>query len=114
MSKVKRNLSATIMLFFIPLVLHGEIELKFYQEDQANAAEYIEIKVLKVKKEWCFFCPEREIKVKARVTSVHRTASALKTGDIISIRYNLFSPHGKWTGPRPLPLLKEKKNTRHF
>ncbi len=97
------------LFLFLPAFLFAEIELKYYQEDQSVAPEYIDIKVLKVKKEWCFFCPEREIRVKAKVIAVHRSAAGLKIGDVIKIKYKLFKPPKKWTGPRPLPLLKKKK-----
>jgi len=114
MGKIAHYTVAALMLLLVPFFAHGEIELKYYQEDQANAPEYIEIKVLDVDKEWCLFCPEREIRIKARVLTVHRSASDLQKGEIIKIVYMRFKPPKKWAGPRPLPLLKEKRNYPAF
>lgn len=114
MGKLRGHLVALVMLLLVPFFAHAEIELKYYLEDQANAPEYIEVRVLDVDKEWCLFCPERKIGVKARVTAVHRSVSGLEVGEVININYKLFKPPKKWVGPRPLPLLKEKKNYPAF
>jgi len=114
MGKLRGHLAAVVMLLLVPFFVHAEIELKYYLEDQANAPEYIEIKVLDVDKEWCFFCPEKKIVVKARVTAVYRSVSGLEVGEVVKIKYKLFKPPKKWVGPRPLPLLKEKKHYSAF
>lgn len=83
----------------------AEIPTKAYLQMQAGAAEVIEIKVEAVKHQHIF---RKQEMVSAVVTRVTKSASKLKVGDKIEIKYR-HVPLGNAVGPSPIPKLDKGK-----
>lgn len=97
-----------IILFTITFAIGAEIAPKYYKEMQEKAPDVVKIQVLDVSKGWCFFCSDKSIKVEAKILEVTRSASNLKVGNKIEIRYE-YKPLKEQSGPRPVPILIENK-----
>ncbi len=95
------------IIMMTSLYLSGEIQLKYYIEDQQKSPEVLTIKVTDVSKDFCFFCDTRRITIEAKILEVDRSSSGLVKGDKITVIYDHFIPSGDWAGPRPIPLLQE-------
>jgi hypothetical protein len=99
--------SMKILLFFLflgSLPAIAELAPPTYLALQAKAPEVIEIHVDKVKRG--FWISPGEV-VTATVKKVSKTASKLKIGDVIKIRYRHVKLKG--TGPSPIPLLTKNE-----
>lgn len=89
---------------------HAELPPDVYIEKQAKAPEALRIRVIEVesrRSSWSgngFIWKET---VRAEVKSVTRTASGVKAGDRIVIRYTRLAPRRGWAGPSPAPQLKK-------
>ncbi len=103
-----RKLLAAIILVLLPPALSAEIAWKHYKKAQKDAGEFLDIRVTDVSLDWCLVCSKRDVRVRAKVLKVHRTAAGIKVGNTILIKYKTWTrrPRG-WAGPRPIPILKE-------
>ncbi|MGJ8696649.1 MAG: hypothetical protein ACSHYF_10050 [Verrucomicrobiaceae bacterium] len=82
--------------------LMGELSPRSYRGLQVGAPEKISIKVVEVKHQNFFRKLEM---VRAKVTAVSKSATKLKVGDEIEIRYRRVFLKGP--GPAPIPELKK-------
>ena len=80
----------------------AELPTSVYSDLQKKSPEVVEIKVDRVKHQGLF---RKQEKVSATVTKVIRTASGLKVGHKIEIRYRHIPLRGA-AGPSPIPKLK--------
>ena len=101
---MKRLLIILSVIGFTALV-QAELPPKAYLQMQAGAAEVIEIKVEAVKHQHLF---RKQEFVSAVVTGVIKSASKLKAGDKIEIKYR-HVPLGNAVGPSPIPKLDKGK-----
>ncbi len=103
------------LVLILPLsLLWAEIAPKYYIEWQDQAQEALTIEVLDVNKEWCIICRgPRAIEVKAKVTAVKRSKNGLKGGETLTIKYK-HVPLGDRSGPRAIPILREKNSYPAF
>lgn len=86
----------------------AEIAPEHYANMQASAPEALTIDVVDVDVEWCLFrCENRDVVIKAKVVAVNRTASSLKVGDSLTLKYVHRDPPRGWVGPSPLPILSK-------
>lgn len=94
----------------------AEIEARYYANGQAQASEHLEIKVKKVEASLCLFnaCDRQAQTVTAEVTAVVQSASGLKPGAVITIKYDHDLPDRGWKGPRPIRVLEEGEATPAF
>jgi len=97
------------LLFFLFAVLalpvSAELPTSAYLKMQQAAPEVIEIRVDKAKRG--YWISPGEV-VTATVMKVTKTASTVKVGDVIKIRYRHVKLRGA-VGPSPIPLLNKKK-----
>lgn len=99
-----------LLLFALTLPLFAELPTHAYLQMQKAAPEVIAIRVDKVKRgNW--FSPGEV--VTATVMKVAKTASKLKVGDLIQIRYRHVKLRGA-VGPSPIPLLTKKQTYPAF
>ena len=96
-----------ILLSFGGLIVSSKAELppEAYLQMQAGATEVIEIKVEAVKHQHLF---RKQEHVSAVVTKVTKSASKLKVGDKIEIKYRHVRL-GNAVGPSPIPQLDQGK-----
>lgn len=103
-----------LFLFFLfaalALPVSAELATKTYLNMQQKAPEVIEIRVDKLKRG--YWLSPGEV-VGATVLQVTKTASQLKVGDIIKIRYRHVKLLGR-VGPSPIPLLTKNKSYPAF
>ncbi len=113
-----RAACSTILCACLSLVVcaaSAEIQPKYYAQMQASAPEVIYLDVKDVDLEWCLIsCESRDVVVQATVVSVERSATGLKTGQAIVVKYVHFSPSGGWVGPRPTPVLQKGKTVAYL
>lgn len=97
--------TALLFFAFFSLPLMAELPASAYRSLQKAAPELIEIRVDRAKRgNW--FSPGEV--VTATVTKVTRSASKLKVGDVIKIKYRHVKLRGA-VGPSPIPRLTKKK-----
>jgi hypothetical protein len=92
---------ALILIIASTPAAFGELPPFVYKNMQDNAPEHLQIKVLSVKTK-----EEKDgiqVFAEAKVTSITRSASNLKVGDVIRIDY--FHSTRRVVGPSPVPLL---------
>lgn len=104
MIRMKRLLIILSFIGFTALV-QAELPTEAYLQMQAGAAEVIEIKVEAVKHQHIF---RKQEFVSAVVIKVTKSASKLKAGDQIEIKYR-HVPLGNAVGPSPIPKLDKGK-----
>ena len=92
-----------LSIFSLPLL--AELPTSAYLSMQQSAPEVIEIRVDRAKRG--LWISPGEV-VTATITKVTKTASKLKVGDIIKIRYRHVNPRGR-VGPSPIPLLTKSQ-----
>ena len=98
---------ALLLALFIPLAL-AELPPSAYETMQKNAPEHLEIEILRVDVE-PGDAPERQnVRLMALVNSVSRTASGLRSGDLIHIVYVITDRPSGWSGPGELKIPSEK------
>jgi hypothetical protein len=98
---------ALLGLMLIPNTkLFAEIHPKYYAEMQAEAGEYIEIEVDRVRRGLSLYPRTTPLTIKATVLSVWRSETKLEVGDSITIKYDHLEPARNWVGPRPIPVLR--------
>jgi hypothetical protein len=110
---------ALLAALFATAALNAFAELppEVYRELQQKSPELVQIVVTDAEIDRDFHKPrgcgffefeiERHVVVKARVTSVVRSASGLRPGMAIEIRYSSTRHCEGWAGPRPIPVLDE-------
>lgn len=86
----------------------AELPPSAYEKRQKDAPEHVEIRVASVKTEEK---KERggvriEVRAQAQVGRVHRSASGLKTGDAIRLRYTHTRPKEPIAGPSEVPIVR--------
>lgn len=109
---VSRIAIAILSIAFLPSPVSAELPPDVYERMQRDAPEVLKISVKRVfanRKGALDFSGDRDVTVFAIVVSVTKTASGLKAGDEIVIRYVAKNPDEKMAGPRPIPKLEEKK-----
>jgi hypothetical protein len=86
----------------------AEISPEYYAKDQRSAPEHLQIKVQKVEASACPFdaCDAQAQTVTAEVVRVVKSASGLKVGAVITIKYDRRVPKRGWSGPRPIRALE--------
>ncbi|HLL74781.1 MAG TPA: hypothetical protein VK421_05910 [Pyrinomonadaceae bacterium] len=105
----RRFLMPVALLFCLSASAFAELPPYVYKEQQAKSPERLTIKVKSVK------TTERDepdrkrvdVTVEARVTKVARTASRLRPGRTIRIRYTRSEYKQPIAGPSEVPLLRE-------
>ncbi|MEP2776713.1 MAG: hypothetical protein ABJQ29_10995 [Luteolibacter sp.] len=110
-TKVSWLAIAIMGIAFLPSPASAELPPDVYERLQEDAPEVIGISVKRVfasRKGALDFSGDRDMTVFASVVSVTRTASGLKAGDEIVIRYVAKNPDAKMAGPSPIPKLEEK------
>lgn len=85
----------------------AEIAPEYYARDQAKAPERLTLKVRSVDTSACPFemCDSQDVTATAEVTEVIRSASGLKPGAVITLKWKRVVPSRGWSGPRPLRAL---------
>jgi hypothetical protein len=101
----------TALLVLFTFRLAAEIHPQFYFEWQKNAPEFLSIEVEGVEPKTLPRDEYFETRVRAKVVRVFRSASRVKKGSSIEIRYTVFQPRESYAGPRPLPYLKSGTRT---
>ena len=107
-------LGAVLCLVGVIASAGAEIDPKYYREWQEKAPEALVIRLVAVKPT---VSTERHapgsgklthtrVDAEATVAKVERTATRLKAGDKIRIRYVSTTSDPPMVGPRPLPVLK--------
>lgn len=116
-------LAAALGMIFAPSSpTLAEIEPKYYREWQAKAPEVLQIRVDEVHP---VVTSERlltgddmlirtRVDAEATVEAVKRSASGLRPGDKIHIRYVSTRAEPPMPGPRPIPVLKPGKSYPAF
>lgn len=101
-----------LTLLLLPLTTHAELPPEAYADMQARAPEHLTIEVIEVDTSicWLWLCSGRDVDVRARVVTVHRTATGLTPGDTLRIRYR-HVPLGDRAGPSAIPILDEGTTT---
>jgi len=84
-----------------------------YADMQADAPEVLTIAVTDVATE-AISDRRTVITATARVTTVERSGSGLKPGDVLIVRYQRESHPEGWTGPSEVPLLAVGDQTEAF
>lgn len=103
--------SLFFLLCFLPLLAVAELPPSAYENMQTKAPEYLKIEVLRVDVSPGEKAEEQVVHVVAMVTQVIRTASDVKTDDIINIFYTITERPKGWVGPGAIPLLTDKQQT---
>ena len=101
----------------VALTTYAELAPEVYRAMQRDSPELVQIVVTDTDIDRDFNKPrgcgifefeiERDVVLKARVTSVVRSASGLRPGMAIVIRYSSTRHCEGWVGPRPIPVLDE-------
>jgi hypothetical protein len=102
-------LSAAALLVCLSASAFAELPPYVYRDMQAKSPERLTVKVKSVKTEERDE-PERRlvaVTVEAEVTAVERTASQLKPGQAIRIRYTHTDYKQPMSGPSQVPILRE-------
>jgi len=102
------------LIFASAAISHAEIEPKYYRAWQDKAPEVLTIRIDAVKpivttqphRSGDGLMIHTRVEAEAVVESVTRSASGLKPGDSIRIKYTSTRADPPMTGPRPLPVLK--------
>lgn len=102
---------AVASLILLSPVLQAELGPAAYEAMQTKAPEFLEIEVLRVDVEPAQDPASQTIKAMALVSKVDRSATSVKSGDIINIVYTLTERPEGWVGPGAVPLLAEKEKT---
>lgn len=105
-------MKALLIFLFVTLSLPlaAELPTSAYLKMQQAAPEVIEIRVDKAKRG--YWISPGEV-VTATVMKVTKTASEVKVGDVITIRYRHVKL-GNAAGPSPIPRLTKKKSYPAF
>lgn len=93
----------------------AEIAPKYYAQMQRSAPEALRLEILASETSTCWFwlCDGRDVVVRARVVFATRTATDLKPGDRIELRYWHDERDGI-SGPRPIRILRAGTTTDAF
>lgn len=102
-------------LLALPCPAGAELPPSVYTDMQGSAPEAIEIRVEKVDVSICWFglCDGQDVVVQAEVKAVTRSATGLKPGARIEIRYRHVSL-GQSSGPRPIRIVEAGETTPAF
>ena len=96
-------------LVFLPLVsARAELPPSAYEARQQAAPEYLKIQILRVEMTPAADCGGQQVTLMALIEDVERTASHLKKGDFINIRYTVADHPKGWVGPGEVPIPDEK------
>jgi hypothetical protein len=107
--------AAGLAMVFAPATpTQAEIEPKYYRAWQNKAPEVLTIRVGEVKpvvttephRSGDGLIIRTRVDAEATVEKVERSASGLKPGDVIRIRYTTMRADPPIVGPRPLPVLR--------
>ncbi len=93
----------------------AELPPDAYRSMQQSAPEAVVLRVQAVETSICWFwlCDGRDVTLKAEVGEVTRSASGLKPGQHIEIRYRHVPLDGR-SGPRPIRVVAEGETTPAF
>lgn len=92
-------------------LLKAELPPSAYEKMQAEAAEFLEIEVLRVDVGPGETSDQQSVHVMALANKVNRTASGVRPGDLINISYVVSLREKGWVGPGEIPILSEKEKT---
>lgn len=104
-----------LFLLLCPALAAAEIAPEYYAKDQRRAPEALTVKVLDVDTSVCWFnaCDARDVTAKVQVVTVERTATGLKPGATLTVKYQRTNMKGR-SGPRPVDLLVEGQTVPAF
>lgn len=103
--------SLVVFLFLSICGVEAELPPSVYEAKQKAAPEYLEIEVSRVDIEPGSEEGQQSIYAVATVVQVHRSASGLKPGSLITIVYTItLRPQG-YQGPGEIPILSEQSKT---
>jgi hypothetical protein len=98
-------------LFLLAVLIRAELPPSAYEAMQTAAPEFLAIEILRVDYEPGETMEQQNITVLARVTKVHRSASSLQEGAIISVVYPLAERAPGFVGPGRVPVPSEGEST---
>lgn len=106
---------AAVVMLALTAIAAAEIAPKYYRQSQDAAPEALVVEVLAVDRSICWFwmCDGRDITATLRVKAVERTATGLKPGATIEVRYWHDERDGI-AGPRPIRILRPGERTEAF
>ena len=101
----------TAFLIGLSGLLFAELPPSVYEARQKAAPESLKIEILRVEIEPGEQSDQQKVEAVVMVTAVERTASALKTDQIINISYIITDRPSDYNGPGEIPLLIEGESS---
>lgn len=109
-NKIVRHFVFNFLSLFVVCAALAELPPSAYEAMQAEAPEHLQIHVLRVDIEPGKKESAQDVLIMVTVEKVLRTASGLKTGDLINVAYTLEDRPAGWVGPGQVPILTQGDN----
>jgi hypothetical protein len=105
---MNRALLLTVLMFSACPWSRAELAPSVYEQMQTKAPEFLDIEVLRVDV-GPGDAPERQtVRLMALVNKVNRSASGVRTSDVINITFTRTDRPKGWVGPGEIPLPAER------
>jgi hypothetical protein len=108
---MKRLLTCLFLAISAVALVRAELPPSAYEKMQSDAPEVLRIQVLRVTEQPGSDASTKDVSMLAQVLKVGRSASKLKSGDMITVNYKVVTHPPGWVGPGEVPILEENKET---